>query len=52
MDARYVETGMDTEEYRGLHICRKTGRKINADIDAMLNIARSPGHRIEITKKI
>jgi putative transposase len=38
--------------YRGLYICRKTGKKINADINAALNIARKLGHRIRLTKKI
>jgi putative transposase len=38
--------------YRGLYICRKTGKKINADINAALNIARRQGHRIKITRKI
>jgi transposase len=26
--------------YRVLYVCRKTGKKINADINAALNIAR------------
>ena len=38
--------------YRSLYICRKTGKKINADINAALNIARRLGYRIKITKKI
>ncbi|MDT7889694.1 MAG: zinc ribbon domain-containing protein, partial [Desulfurococcales archaeon] len=38
--------------YRGLYICRKTGKKINADVNAALNIARRLGHRIKIAKKI
>ena len=38
--------------YRGLYICRKTGKKINADINAALNIARRLGYRIEISRKI
>jgi putative transposase len=38
--------------YRGLYICKKTGKKINADINAALNIARSLGCKIKITKKI
>ena len=38
--------------YRGLYICRKTGKKINADINAALNIARRLGYRIKIAKKI
>jgi putative transposase len=39
-------------KYRGLYICKKTGKKINADINAALNIARKLGHRIKIAKKI
>jgi len=38
--------------YRGLYICSKTGKKINADINAALNIARRLGYRIKIAKKI
>ncbi len=38
--------------YRGLYICRKTGKKINADINASLNIARRIGYKITITRKI
>jgi len=38
--------------YRGLYICRKTNKKINADINASLNIARKAGYRIIITRKI
>jgi transposase len=39
-------------KHRGLYICSKTGRKINADINAALNIARRLGHRIRIARKI
>jgi putative transposase len=39
-------------KYRGLYICRKTGKKINADVNAALNIARKLGHRIRIAWKI
>ncbi|MDT7890183.1 MAG: hypothetical protein RQ885_14570 [Desulfurococcales archaeon] len=35
-----------------LYICKKTERKINADINAALNVARRLGHRIRIAKKI
>jgi hypothetical protein len=35
-----------------LYICKKTGRKINADINAALNIARRLGYGIEISRKI
>jgi len=38
--------------YRGLYICRKTSKKINADINASLNIARRIGYKITITRKI
>jgi len=38
--------------YRGLYICKKTGRKISADINAALNIARRLGHMIKTTRKI
>jgi putative transposase len=38
--------------YRGLYECKKTGRKINADINVALNIARRLGHRIRIARKI
>jgi putative transposase len=38
--------------YRGLYICIKTGKKINADINAALNIARRLGYRIRIARKI
>jgi putative transposase len=38
--------------YRGLYMCRKTGKKINADINAALNIARRLGYRIRIARKI
>jgi hypothetical protein len=34
------------------YICRKTGKKINADINAALNIARRLGYKIKTTKKI
>jgi transposase len=34
------------------YICSKTGKKINADINAALNIARRLGHRIRIARKI
>ncbi|MDT7890272.1 MAG: transposase [Desulfurococcales archaeon] len=38
--------------YRGLYICRKTGKKINADINVALNIAGRLGHRVRISRKI
>jgi len=39
-------------KHRGLYIFSKTGKKINADINAALNIARRLGHRIRIARKI
>jgi putative transposase len=39
-------------KYRGLYICSKTGKKINADIDASLNIARRLGCRVRVSRKI
>jgi transposase len=38
--------------YIGLYECRKTGKKINADVNAALNIVRKLGHRIRIARKI
>jgi putative transposase len=38
--------------YRGLYICRKTRKKIDADINAALNIARRLGYRIRISRRI
>jgi hypothetical protein len=35
-----------------LYACRRTGRKVNADVNAALNIARRNGYRIKITRKI
>ncbi|MDT7889646.1 MAG: zinc ribbon domain-containing protein [Desulfurococcales archaeon] len=37
---------------RGLYMCRKTRKKINADINASLNIARRLGYMIRIARKI
>jgi putative transposase len=39
-------------KHRGLYECKKTGKKINSDINAALNIARRLGHRIRIARKI
>jgi hypothetical protein len=47
-----VESGIKTEENIEDYICSKTGKKINADINAALNIARRLGYRIKIAKKI
>jgi transposase len=47
--------GRNTRREGSTEVCisiRKTGRKINADINAAVNIARRPGHRIIITRKI
>jgi len=38
--------------YRGLYICNKTGKKINADVNAAINIARRQGYKVKITRKI
>jgi putative transposase len=38
--------------YRGLYECKKAGKKINADVNAALNIARKLGHRMRIARKI
>jgi len=42
----------DGRIYRGLYVCRKTDKKINADINASLNIAKRIGYKITITRKI
>jgi hypothetical protein len=47
-----VEINIKTEENVEDYICSKTGKKINADINAALNIARRLGYRIKIAKKI
>jgi len=39
-------------KYRGLYICSKTGKKINADVNAALNIARRLGYRVRVSRKI
>jgi len=46
------EIHRDGRIYRGLYICRKTKKKINADINASLNIARRAGYKIIISRKI
>jgi putative transposase len=38
--------------YRGLYECKKTGKKINADINASLSIARRLGYMLRIARKI
>jgi len=37
---------------RGLYVCKKTGRKLNADLNAAVNIARRAGYTVAISKKI
>jgi putative transposase len=39
-------------KHRGLYECKKTGKKINADINATLNIARRLGYRVRVSRKI
>jgi hypothetical protein len=52
-NALYVKQNTRTEEYIEGYTCViKTGRKIKADIDATLGIARKLGHRIEMARKI
>jgi len=46
------EIHRDGRIYRGLYICRKTSKKINADINASLNMARRIGYKITATRKI
>ena len=38
--------------HRGLYVCEKTGRTINADINASLNIARRGGYNVVLKYKI
>ncbi len=38
--------------YRGLYVCRRTGRKVNADVNVALNIARRQGYRVKVARKI
>jgi len=37
---------------RGLYVCWRTERKVNADVNAAINIARRIGYKVEITRKI
>ena len=46
------EIHRDGRIYRGLYICRKTNKKINADINSALNIAKRIGYKITVTRKI
>jgi len=36
--------------YRGLYICKKTGKKLNADLNAASNIAYRAGYKVAIKK--
>jgi len=38
--------------HRGLYICEKTGKKLNADLNEAVNIARRAGYRVAISKRI
>jgi hypothetical protein len=38
--------------HRGLYICNTAGGKINADVNAALNIARRIGYEIRVMRKI
>jgi putative transposase len=38
--------------HRGLYVCRRNGRKVNADVNSALNIARRQGYKVKITRKI
>jgi putative transposase len=46
------EVHENSRVYRGLYVCRRTGRKINADVNAAPNIARRQGYMIKVTRKI
>jgi hypothetical protein len=35
-----------------LYVCRRNGRKVNADANATLNIARRIGYKVKVTRKI
>ena len=35
-----------------MYVCRRTGRKINADVNAALNMARRQGYKVKIMRKI
>ena len=38
--------------YRGMYVCRKTGKAINADVNASLNIARKNNYKVVLKCKI
>jgi len=38
--------------HRGLYICEKTGKKLNADLNAAANIARRAGYIVAVSKRI
>ena len=35
-----------------MYVCRRTGRKINADVISALSTARRQGYKVKITRKI
>ncbi len=35
-----------------MYACRRTRRKVNADVSSALNIARRQGYKVKITRKI
>jgi transposase len=35
-----------------LYVCRRNGRKVNADANAALNIARRQGYKVKVTRKM
>jgi hypothetical protein len=35
-----------------LYVCRRTGKKVNADVNVAINIARGLGYKVKITRKI
>jgi len=45
----HIEHG-GTRVHRGLYICEKTGKKLNADLNAAVNIAYRAGYEVEIRK--
>ncbi|MGC8544283.1 MAG: transposase, partial [Vulcanisaeta sp.] len=38
--------------YRGLYVCPKTGKAINADINASINISRRVGYEVKVRHRI
>ena len=35
-----------------MYVCRRNGRKVNADVNATLNIARGMRYKVKVTRKI